>query len=140
MLAFRLFQLVIMREVTAAILIENGKVLIAQRQQDAILGSQWEFPGGKIEDDESPMDCLVRELREEFEMEAEVIDFFAMSDYSYNHGRFRVLAYTVRRQPGELVLHVHDDVHWVDPNDLADYDFLPADLPIVQKLSESDLF
>lgn len=59
--------------VTAAIIIKNNKVLIAQRKPYGYLANKWEFPGGKIENDESPESCLVRELKEEFSIDIKII-------------------------------------------------------------------
>ena len=68
-----------MKQVTAAIILKDNKVLIAQRSPDDKLANKWEFPGGKIEHGESPQECLKREIREELDFEIEVLDFFAES-------------------------------------------------------------
>ncbi|EAX47152.1 NUDIX hydrolase [Thermosinus carboxydivorans Nor1] len=65
-----------MKEVTAAIIINDGKVLIAQRAENQKLAGKWEFPGGKIESGETPEECLIREINEELGINIEVNDFF----------------------------------------------------------------
>ena len=71
-----------MKQVTAAIWLENGKVLIAKRAAGDRLQNLWEFPGGKIEEGESPQDCLHREMVEEFCVNVSVGDFFGRSIYT----------------------------------------------------------
>ena len=66
--------------VTAAILIKNNKVLIVQRKSTDILANKWEFPGGKIELNESPEDCLIRELKEEFSIDVKIVDYSCKLD------------------------------------------------------------
>ena len=123
-----------MKQVTAAILIEKGRVLIARRPYKDLLQYKWEFPGGKIEDGETPEECLKRELMEEFEIEVKVGSYFANSIYNYEHGTIELLAYFVHREAGMLTPNSHDAVKWALPNELHEYDFAPADIPIVEKL------
>jgi mutator protein MutT len=75
-----------MRRVTAAILVDNGRLLICQRPPGDHLAGLWELPGGKVELDEPPQVCLARELREELGIEADVGELFASSEYSYDRG------------------------------------------------------
>jgi 8-oxo-dGTP diphosphatase len=120
--------------VTAAIMIESGKVFIAQRTADDRLAHRWEFPGGKLELGETPQQSLRREMNEEFGIEVAVGDFFGESTYAYEHVRVRLLAYLVDWTDGELKPVDHQDCRWVTPNELAEYDFAPADIPFVEKL------
>ena len=73
-----------MKQVTAAIIIKDNKVLIAQRAPDDKLANKWEFPGGKIKPGETPQECLKREIREELDVDIEVLDFFSESIYVVN--------------------------------------------------------
>ena len=125
-----------MRDVTAAIILEDCKILIARRAQDQKFAGGWEFPGGKVENGETPEECLRRELLEEFEIDTKVKEFFAESIYEYPQGSIRLLAYLVDIISGEIVLTVHDDYKWVNINDLLKYDLLPADVLIVNKMME----
>ena len=70
-----------MKEVSAAIIIEDGKVLLARRAEGEKLAGYWEFPGGKREEDETIDECLVREIREELSLDIEVVGEFDTSDY-----------------------------------------------------------
>ncbi len=123
-----------MKQVTAAILIEKGRVLIARRPCNDVLQYKWEFPGGKIEDGETPEECLERELMEEFAIQVKVGSYFTSSVYNYEHGKIELLAYFVRREAGNLIPYSHDAIEWALPTELHGYDFAPADIPIVEKL------
>ena len=69
------------RQVAAAIIEKDGKILIAKRKKGSSLAGKWEFPGGKIEPGESPEECLKREMKEEFDIEALAGDFFCSSKF-----------------------------------------------------------
>ncbi|HAY21665.1 MAG TPA: hypothetical protein DCY27_05775 [Desulfobacterales bacterium] len=86
-----------MKNVTAAILINDGKILIAKRGPRDKLPNKWEFPGGKIEHRETPEECLKREMQEEFQIEVMVGEFLGESVYHYNHGSIRLYVPPERR-------------------------------------------
>lgn len=121
-----------MKDVTAAIIIDNGKILIAQRAENQKLAGKWEFPGGKVKPGETPEECLVREIREELGIAIEVEDFFAESIYRYDTATIRLIAYKARWLDGEYKLSAHSQIKWVKPNELENYDFAPADIPIIR--------
>lgn len=125
-----------MIKVTAAILTKNGKVLIAKRKADDIRANKWEFPGGKVEDGESPEECLRREIREEFQVDILVEGFFGESVYQYDDVAVDLLAYTAHLEKGELKPTSHAEYRWVSVNELSNYDFAPADKVFVSKLQE----
>jgi len=125
-----------MREVIAAIIIKDIKVLIAQRAEGQKLAGKWEFPGGKIEDGETPEECLKREIKEELDIDIEVGEFFGESVYHYETETIRLVAYKARLIGGQCKLKVHSRVEWVEPWELVNYDFAPADVPFVEKLRE----
>ncbi|SHI03683.1 8-oxo-dGTP diphosphatase MutT [Clostridium grantii] len=123
-----------MKKVTAAIIIKNNLILIAQRGQNEKLAGKWEFPGGKIEADETPQKCLKREIQEELDLEIQVGKFFDESIYTYPNGEIKLLAYFAEIVNGDIKLSVHDEVKWVSINEIESFDFAPADIPLVQKL------
>ena len=123
-----------MTTVTAAIIIRDGKVLIARRNPDLTNGGRWEFPGGKIKAGESPRGCLKRELKEELGIDAEIGEFFIESLYRYPEATVRLLVYNIDAFKGEITLSSHDRAAWVQPRDLLAYPLLPADRPVAEAL------
>jgi mutator protein MutT len=123
-----------MVHVTAAILIKEGRILAARRRDGVHLAGYWEFPGGKIEEGESPETCLSRELDEEFGIECTVDNFFAESIYDYGSKVVQLLSYFVTHNRGEFQLRDHDKIVWLAPEELESIEWAPADVPLVKKL------
>jgi 8-oxo-dGTP diphosphatase len=124
----------VMKEVTAAIIVRNNKVLIARRAPGENLEGKWEFPGGKIELGETPEHCLQREIHEELDIYIDVLNYFGDSIYDYANGTIRLMAFRCQWLSGELTLRVHSEIAWVNSEELDHYDFAPADIPLVEKL------
>jgi len=127
-----------MKQVTAAILIQDGKILIAKRKAGDRRANKWEFPGGTVEQNETPEACLRREIKEEFGINVSVGRFFGESVYHYAHGSIKLLTYRAHWESGTITSKDHADYRWVRPEQLARYDFAPADIPIVEKLQDQD--
>ncbi len=123
-------------DVVAAILINNDKVLIAQRADQDPLAGYWEFPGGKIEAGESSEQSLKREMQEEFCIEVEVREFFGSSTFQYEKRSVRLLAYICSWTGGAIRSTVHHDYAWTEICQLDQYNFAPADRPLVEKLKD----
>jgi len=119
-----------MIQVTAGIIENEDKILLARRREGKHLAGYWEFPGGKIETGESPEECLKRELQEEFSILSEVGDFVAESVFSYPGKIISLKAYKVKLLSGDFKLIDHDKVEWVKPEDVMTYLLAPADVPI----------
>jgi len=126
-------------DVTAAILVHDGKLLIARRKSGQKLAGKWEFVGGKMEPGESAEECLRRELEEELGIEATVGRFFGESIHEYDHLEVRLLAYVAWAGQGAIRLRDHDLFRLVEINELAGYDFAPADIPFVKQLEKEGL-
>jgi 8-oxo-dGTP diphosphatase len=126
-------------DVTAAILTRNGQVLIAKRKPGSSLPNKWEFPGGKVEDGETPEECLRRELDEEFGIEVSIGEPLGESVYHYDHISIRLLAYRTFWNGGDIFPRAHSEIAWAPLNHLIDYDFAPADLPFVQRLRRGEI-
>lgn len=123
-----------MKKVAAAVIIENGKVLIAQRAPEDNLPLKWEFPGGKVEKGETPEECLVREIKEELDLDVAVTGHFMNSICEYETCKIELMAYFAEITGGSLGLNVHNDAKWADIMNLPDFDFAAADVAIVSKL------
>jgi len=126
-----------MQTVIAAVMEKDGKILIARRRRGDALENKWELPGGKMEAGESPAECLRRELREEFDIETEIGEFVGSSEYDYRHLSIRLMAYRARHISGEFTMLDHEEIQWVLPSDLNNYEFSEADKPIVRMLATS---
>ena len=120
--------------VTAAVIEKDGKILIAKRRIGDRHGGRWEFPGGKIDVGETPEECLKRELKEELGIEAEVGEFICASTFKYMFVPLELLVYKVRHISGKFRALDHDELKWVEPSELAKYDFVKADVKVVKKL------
>ena len=124
-----------MKNVTAAIIERDGRYLLARRAPEKNLAGFWEFPGGKIEANETPEDCLIRELREELHLETRVLEHFCNSVYHYEKGAINLMAYRTEILDGEIQLTVHDEVGWFLPPELLKLNLAPADIPIAKRLA-----
>lgn len=126
---------------SAAIIRKGDRILIAQRNKDSRLEPlKWEFPGGKIEYAEDPKRCLVREIKEEMDVEIEVEDIFEVVSHNYRKGgktyHVLLLCYLCAYRGGRPRPLDCNDVRWVGKEDIARYDFAAADIPIVSKIEE----
>lgn len=122
--------------VAAAIIRQQGHMLIVQRPAHAEMGGLWEFPGGKLEPGETPESALARELIEELDITAEVDDLYHVTDYVYASGlTVRLLFYHCRIVRGTLRLLWGQAYRWVAPGDLADYQYPAADQEVVARLA-----
>ena len=120
--------------VTAALIWQNGKYLIAQRCSPVHLAGKWEFPGGKIKAGEGEQACLVRELGEELGVSVEVSNPFGVYAHDYGEavGIVRLFVYCCRILAGEPQPLVHRALRWATPQELLTYEFADADVPIVR--------
>ena len=121
-------------QVTAAIFCKNGKYLICQRAHDDALPLLWEFPGGKVEEGESLEQCIVRECKEELDVDVRVLGEFGRTSYSHAGNELVFSFFTAEIISGELTVNVHEQIRWVSASELKDYAFCPADVEIVGKL------
>lgn len=122
-----------MRQVTAAVIVEDGCLLLTRRPTGDHLAGLCELPGGKIEAGETPRDCVERELREELDMASTGGNVAARTIYEYEHGSFEILAIETTRR-SDFELRVHDRYAWVRWDDLDEYILLPADLRLLTQL------
>jgi 8-oxo-dGTP diphosphatase len=125
--------------VSAAIIISNGQVLLGQRRKGDRHPFKWEFPGGKVEHGESPRQALVRELREELQIEAKIGPELARYEHDYPSGsRVHLLFFAVKEYKGQPVARVFEQISWVDLVALPAVDFLEGDIDFVRRLARGD--
>ena len=120
-------------EVVAAIIIRDGKVFATQRGYGE-WKDWWEFPGGKIEPEETPEDALKREIREELATEIEVGDLFTKVEYDYPKFHLTMHCYLCSIIDGQLSLLEHEDARWLGKEELNLVKWLPADIEVVNLL------
>ncbi len=123
-------------KIAAAILVKDNLILIAKRKStDRVAPGKWEFPGGKIEAGETPEECVKRELKEELGIDVSVNGLFAQNTHCYEgFGTIQLLAYWTEWTGDRMIPAVHDQVRFASRHELDQYDFAPADIPIVEKL------
>lgn len=126
-------------QVTAAIIANDGKILITQRQEQDRMAGWWEFPGGKLEAGETPKQCLKRELREELEMDAIIGRFLGSSVYHYDHISIELMGFRAFWNGAPFRLVTHQACQWVTPSRLNAFSFTPADLPFVRRLAGGEI-
>ncbi len=120
-------------DVTAAVIVKDGKVLAARRGPGKHLEGYWEFPGGKLEENETPEGCLERELTEEFSISSRVGAYIGDSVYDYGEKIIHLLGYEVEHIAGDFKLVDHDELRWLEIDQLADMKWAPADIPLVEQ-------
>jgi 8-oxo-dGTP diphosphatase len=129
-----------MKRVVAALIMKDGKVLVCQRTRHQTMPLKWEFPGGKIEEGEQPRDALRRELDEELGIDAKIGEEVARIRHEYKSGNSVELRfYVVHQYKGEIENRIFKEVRWSPRGELPSYDFLEADLTLVQDLAKGKI-
>lgn len=129
-------------DVVAAIIEEthhkNSRILIAQRDAQSDLSGYWEFPGGKIEPNETPQQALCRELYEELGIDnIQVTDHIATSEIQQPERIIRLQAWRVTVYRGIIQLRCHSHFLWLSPEEVENYPLAPADIPLLQAYRKS---
>ena len=119
--------------VAAAVILRDGAVFASQRGYGP-WKDWWEFPGGKIEEGETPQAALVRESREELDTEIAVGDLLAKVEYDYPEFHLSMACYLCSVVSGSLVLREHESARWLSREELDDVRWLPADLSVIAQL------
>ena len=125
--------------VCALIQNEKGKIFCCQRGPGRSLSYKWEFPGGKIEKNETPEEALIREIKEELKSDIKVIRYIGVSKYEYvdleKPFSITMHAYLCKLVNGNLELTEHIDSCYADVNDMKLMDFAAADIPLIDMIS-----
>ncbi len=125
-----------MTEVVAALIWESGRFLICQRPAHKARGLLWEFAGGKVESNETMETALIRECREELDITVAVDDLFIQVLHEYPDISIRLTLFHCRIASGTPKLLEHNDLRWISPSEIPNFDFCPADkdiLALIQK-------
>ena len=123
-------------EVVAGLIVRGGRVLICQRGAASTFPLKWEFPGGKVEVGEDPSEALRRELREELAIEVEESRELARHVHHYSDmPPVELRFYRVMRYRGEVKNLIFQQVVWAALPNLAQFDFLEGDLPLIKRLT-----
>jgi 8-oxo-dGTP diphosphatase len=125
-----------MKRVVAALIVQEGKILVCQRTKHQTMPLKWEFPGGKIEEGEQPRDALRRELEEELGIDATIGDEVARLRHEYKNGNAVELRFFVVHEfNGAMENRIFRDMQWAERAKLPTFDFLEADLKLVSDLA-----
>ena len=120
-------------KVAAAIIVHGDKIFATQRGYGEFKDG-WEFPGGKIEEGETPQQALVREIREELDTEIEVGVLFDTVEYDYPTFHLSMECFFCTVKSGNLVLKEHEAARWLTRDHLDNVEWLPADKGLIEKL------
>ena len=118
--------------VAAVIKDEAGKILITQRNLQKSQGGLWEFPGGKIEPNETKENAIVREIKEELDIQVE--SYLSEKVFNYPEKDINLIALECKKINGDIKLLEHEDYRWVANSELLNFEFAHADIFIVEKL------
>ena len=124
--------------VVAALIKKNNNVLIARRStgDENVLG-KWEFPGGKVEPNETEEHAIEREIKEEFELDIKTNKYITNNVCEYPTKIVDLRLYECEYISGEFKLHDHSEYKWVNINELLNYDLAPADIPLAKYIANN---
>lgn len=123
--------------VVAAAIIKDDKIFCAQRPEGKSLAGYWEFPGGKLEIGESPEEALIREIKEEFDADIEIIDYVNEASYDYDFGTVIMKTFRAKLLSDKLELLEHQDSKWLTSEELNTLEWAPVDIPAVEILRKN---
>lgn len=118
--------------VTCAIIERAGRVLATQRSAAMSMPHKWEFPGGKIDPGETAEECLRRELLEEIGIQARIGRSLPASTHQYPTFTITLHPFICTIEEGEIVLHEHEALLWLEPGELLCLDWAEADIPVLE--------
>ena len=125
--------------VTCAIIVIENKILVTQRSDKMKLPLKWEFPGGKLEENEAEIDCIKREIKEEINIDIEVVKKLSSSIYDYGSFKINLIPFIAKHVHGEIKLTEHKDYKLLQKTELLSLDWAEADLPIVEEFLKIEL-
>lgn len=123
-------------KVVCGVIYKEGDVFLCRRKPHKALGGFWEFPGGKVESQESNENCLERELMEELGMKVHILNHLKTIIHDYGSFKIELIAYLCNFIDATFNLVDHDAYEWIKIADLTSYNLAPADIPIVEMLQK----
>lgn len=127
-------------KVVAGLILQNNKLLICQRPNFKDHPLKWEFPGGKIKNDETIEEALIREINEELSIN--IINYEELISYNFNYKDLNkkvfIYFYLVNNFSGKVLNNFHKELKWIEIKDIREYDFLEGDLKIIDYISSND--
>lgn len=125
-----------MTEVVAALVWKNGRFMICQRPEHKARGLLWEFVGGKVEQEETKEQALIRECMEELNVVLSVSDVFMDVVHEYPDLTVHLTLFNATIAEGEPQKIEHNDIQWITPNEISNYEFCPADEEILKAIKK----
>lgn len=123
-----------MIKVSCAIILDKGKVLVTQRGAHKDQPLKWEFPGGKLEENESAGESLLREIKEELGIVISILEPFGSWEHDYGTHQILLLPFLCSYESGTLELSEHKEARWLTISELPSLEWAPADIPVVEEL------
>ena len=127
-------------KVVAGLILQNNKLLICQRPNFKDHPLKWEFPGGKIKNDETNEEALIREINEELSIN--IINYEELISYNFIYKELNkkvfIYFYLVNNFSGKVLNNFHKELKWIEIKDIREYDFLEGDLKIIDHISSND--
>ena len=120
-------------EVVEAIIKKDDKIFITKRSYGEFI-DMWEFPGGKVEVGETQEEALIREIKEELELDITNLNYLTTVEYDYPSFHLIMHFFICEICGGTLSLNAHNDAKWVSLEQLASQKWIPADIEVVEKL------
>ena len=122
-------------EIVAGVIFNDSeKILLAQRNNDKNMAGKWEFPGGKVEADETRQEALKRELQEELDIECKIGEYIGFSVYNYEKFSVDLHLFFADILDGEIKLIEHENIVWTEIDKIKNYDIPRANLPLIKKI------
>ena len=127
-------------KVVAGLILQNNKLLICQRPKFKDHPLKWEFPGGKIKKNETSEDALIREINEELSIN--IFNYNELISYSFNYSDLGkavfINFYLIKNFTGKILNNFHNQLKWIEINDIREYDFLEGDLKIIDYINSNE--
>ena len=130
-----------MIRVVCGIIYDGNKIFIARRKPHKSMGGLWEFPGGKTLVDESTENALIREIKEELKIN--ILEFKFLYDYIFEYKslnkKIHLFFYLITKFDNDIINTIHEQLKWIEIQELSNYDFLEGDYEIIQKIINNDI-